>query len=89
MSLSRTLLALVLFSSAVPGAHAQQEGDSRFDLKPLVPPVFKLPPNSQVSPGALGRTPLPNDPLPPNNNFQSPTPPAPGMRITIPTSPTR
>jgi hypothetical protein len=87
MSLSRTLLALVLFGSVIPDAHAQQEGDSRFDLKPLVPPVFKLPPNSQVSPGAPGRTLSPNDPLSPSNNFQPQTPPAPGMRITIPTSP--
>jgi hypothetical protein len=81
-------LCLVLLGAlTASGAHAQgdspQGQDRRFDFKPYVPPVFPLPPNATVTPGALSPTPPPNDPAAiPDPN--APPPPS-GLRITIPT----
>ena len=57
----------------------------RQDLKPLVPPVVPLPPNSQLNPGSVGgaNNPYTTAPLQ-TPTTQAPTQPAPGLRLTIP-----
>jgi hypothetical protein len=89
MSLSRnSLLALgIALAGAVAPAGAQTQEDKwRKDLMPLVPPVVPLPPNSQLNPGSVGgaSTPYTTAPLQ-NSTTQTPTQPAPGLRLTIPT----
>jgi hypothetical protein len=75
---------LLLSALAMGGAFAQSDKDDKWTLKPLIPPVFQLPPNAQVKPGEVTRTPGAGDAGPTFNNPQSQSPPAPGMRITIP-----
>ena len=68
------------------GAHAQAPEERwRQDLKPLVPPVVPLPPNSQLNPGSVGgaNNPYTTAPLQ-TPTTQAPTQPAPGLRLTIP-----
>jgi hypothetical protein len=77
------LLALCLALTGVfgvAGAHAQ---DKPIDFKPLIPPVLPpLPPNSQVTSGAVTSTPVPGTAITPPS--QAPSQNAPGLRFTIP-----
>ena len=75
----------VVFSAT---AQAQDEGWRR-DLRPLVPPVVPLPPNSQLNPGTVGGASSPYTTAPLQTpSTQAPTQPAtqpaPGLRLTIP-----
>jgi len=79
------LLCIALLGS-VSSANAQAQEDKwRKDLKPLIPPVVPLPPNSQLNPGTVGgaSTPYTTAPLQ-TPSTQAPTQPAPGLRLTIP-----
>ena len=86
MTLSRfaSLALCVVLLAAAGGASAQQtKSDKPVDLKPLVPPVFPLPPASQLNPGPVGGTETPYTTAP----LQSPnsqTAPNPGIRLSIP-----
>ena len=84
---SRLALCAVLLGALAAGSASAQpaDKDERYNLKPLIPPVFQLPPNAQVKPGDLGRTQLPTDPTAPTTATQPQSAPAPGLRITIPT----
>jgi hypothetical protein len=59
--------------------------DPPVDLKPLVPPVFPIPPNSQLNPGAVGGTETPYTSAPLQDPRYAPTQKAPGIRFSIPT----
>lgn len=86
MRLPRSALLVLCILAAPPGlggALAQQTPENKYDLKPLVPPVFTLPPNSQVKPGGVNRDSLSNDPAPPVGNFEPP--PNPGIKFSVPT----
>ena len=92
MSLPRySLLALgiVLFAALAPGgAMAEQSNKPLIDFAPLVPPVFPLPPKSQVTPGAVGgpqQSPYTTAPLQDPPQSQRDRQPAPGLKLTIPT----
>jgi hypothetical protein len=84
------LLGAVFSLSVVFSANAQAQEDRwRKDLKPLIPPVVPLPPNSQLNPGTVGgaNNPYTTAPLQtPGTQVptQSATQPAPGLRLTIP-----
>ena len=54
------------------------------DLKPLVPPLVPLPPNSRLNPGTVGGTQTPYTTAPLKSPNLAPTEPAPGIRLTIP-----
>ena len=87
MNLSKpTLLVLGAVLLCAPGgALAQQDKwDKPVDLKPLIPPVIPLPPNSRLNPGTVGgsQTPYTSGPLQ-NPNLSSDQP-APGIKLTIP-----
>jgi hypothetical protein len=84
--ISLLALGVVLSGAIAPGsAYAQNDKpDKPIDLKPLIPPAFSpLPPNSQLTPGTVGGTTTPYTTAP----LQNPTsrsPPAPGIKLTIP-----
>jgi hypothetical protein len=80
------LLGAVSFLSAVSSSPTQAQEDKwRKDLKPLVPPVVPLPPNSQLNPGTVGGASNPYTTAPLQTpSTQAPTQPAPGLRLTIP-----
>ena len=87
MRLSRhVLLALGIVLLCAPGGAFAQEDkrDKPLDLKPLVLPVFPLPPNSRLNPGTVGGAQTPNTTAPLQNPAYSPTQPAPGIRLSIP-----
>ncbi len=78
-------LCFVLVCASGERASAQADKyEKPVDLKPLVPPVFPLPPQSQINPGTVSGT----RPLDRNVPLQSPdlssTPPPPGFRLSIP-----
>lgn len=75
------LLALGALLLAVATTEAEEA--KPFDFKPLVPPVFPVPPNSTITSGSVGGTTAPGNP-PPVSNTQTNTPPAPGLRFSIP-----
>ena len=76
----------VLIGAFVPGAaYAQADKfDKPIDLKPLIPPVFQLPPNAQMNPGSVGGTQTPYSGSPPPGITQTPTQPTPGIKLFIP-----
>jgi hypothetical protein len=80
------LLMLCLALLCVPGGASAQANkwDKPVDLKPLVPPVLPLPPDSQLNPGSVGgpQSPYGNAPL--QIPGASSTQPAPGVRLSIP-----
>jgi hypothetical protein len=80
------LLALcILLPCAPQGALAQaNQWDKPVDLKPLVPPVVPLPPNSRLNPATVGGYQSPYTTAPLQNPNLSPSDPAPGIRLTIP-----
>jgi hypothetical protein len=84
----QALLALCIL--AVPGIASAQgtQYENPKDLKPLVPPIVPLPPNSKLSTGTVGGYQSPSNttaPLLGNPDFsQSTNQPAPGLRLTIP-----
>jgi hypothetical protein len=87
MNLSKpTLLVLGAALLCAPGgAFAQQDKwDKPVDLKPLIPPVIPLPPNSRLNPGTVGGSQTPYTSAPLQNPNLSPDQPAPGIRLTIP-----
>jgi hypothetical protein len=88
MNLPRqALLALCILPLCAPyGASAQEDKWGKpVDLKlliPPVPPVVPLPRNYQLNPGTVGGTQTPyTSPL----QNSSSAPPAPGIKLTIPT----
>jgi hypothetical protein len=84
MNLPRhALLALCIVLPCAPGAAFAQE-DKPVDLKPLVPPVFPLPPNSRLNPGTVGGAQTPYTTAPLQNPSSSSTQPAPGLRLSVP-----
>jgi hypothetical protein len=80
------LLAFCLMLPCAPqGALAQaNQWDKPVDLKPLVPPIVPLPPNSRLNLGTVGGYQAPNTTAPLQNPNLSPNDPAPGIRLTIP-----
>jgi hypothetical protein len=86
MSLSKyALLALCIMSCAPSGAFAQaNQWDKPVDLKPLVPPVVPLPPNSRLNAGSVGGYQTPYTTAPLQNPNIAPTEAAPGLKLTIP-----
>jgi hypothetical protein len=87
MNLHRhALLAFCLMLPCAPqGALAQaNQWDKPVDLKPMVPPVVPLPPNSRLNFGTVGGYQAPNTTAPLQNPNLSTNDPAPGIRLTIP-----
>ena len=82
------LLVLCILLGALGGASAQDnKWDKPLDLKPLVPPVFPLPPSSQLNPGTVGGAQSPYTTAPLQNQQtpgQTSSQPAPGIRLSIP-----
>ena len=85
----QTMICIALLG-VVSSADAQTQEDRwRRDLRPLVPPVVPLPPNSQLNPGTVGGASNPYTTAPLQTpSTQAPTQPAtqpaPGLRLTIP-----
>jgi hypothetical protein len=77
-------LGFSLIAIGSGSAQAQDKSDKPYDLKPLVPPAFVLPPNSQLNPGTVGGTRDPYTTAPLQNPSKSPTQSAPGIKLTIP-----
>jgi len=60
--LARVALCIALLG-VISAANAQTPDDRwRQDLKPLVPPVVPLPPNSQLNPGSVAARIIPTPP---------------------------
>jgi hypothetical protein len=80
------LLALgIVLLGAPDGALAQaNQWDKPVDLKPMVPPVVPLPPNSRLNLGTVGGYQTPYTTAPLQNPNLAPNDPAPGIRLTIP-----
>ncbi len=79
-------LGLVLAGAIAPAAAQTPDEKWRQDLRPLVPPVVPLPPNSKLNPGTVGGASNPYTTAPLQGpTIQPPTQPAPGLRLTIPT----
>jgi hypothetical protein len=85
LKVSLLALSIAAFGAAVPTAVPAQQTDKPFDFKPLLPPVFPVPPNSAVTSGSVGGTQNPYTTAPLQSPTQAPTQSAPGMRLTIPT----
>jgi hypothetical protein len=88
---SIALAALCVAPLCAPvGASAQQQKqqsqdkwDNPWDLKPLVPPVFTLPPNAQLNSGATTGTPSYSATPQQSRGLNSQS--SPGVRLSIPT----
>ena len=80
------LLAASVFVSCVAGTAFAQESkyDKPVDLKPIVPPVFLLPPSSQINPRSFGGNQTPYTTAPLQKSDAPSTQQAPGLRFTIP-----
>jgi hypothetical protein len=81
------LALCIALLGAVSSTTAQAQEDKwRQDLKPLLPPVVPLPPNSQLNPGSVGgaSNPYTTAPLQQTPSTPATTQPAPGLRLTIP-----
>ena len=85
LKISLLALSIAVLGAAVPTHAPAQQTDKPFDFKPLLPPVFPVPPNSAVTSGSVGGTQNPYTTAPLQSPTQAPTQPAPGMRLTIPT----
>jgi len=76
-------ICVVMFGAS---AGAQSQDDKWLkDLKPIVPPVVPLPPNSQLNPGSVGGSQTPYTTAPLQSPTQSPSQQqAPGLKLSIP-----
>jgi hypothetical protein len=81
------LFGAILSASLAPGAaYAQEQHEQKpFDFKPLIPPIFPVPPQSQVQSGSVGGSQTPYTTAPLQDTKQAPTQSAPGIRLSIPT----
>jgi hypothetical protein len=80
-----TLLVLGLALLGASGAAAQDDKwDKKYDLKPLLPPVVPLPPRSRLDSGTVGGTQTPYTTAPLQNPNLSSPPPAPGLKLSLP-----
>jgi hypothetical protein len=87
MKLAKRLpLVLGLMLLCVPIEAAAQDGkyDKPVDLKPLVVPVFPLPRDSQINPGAVGGNQTPYTTAPLQGSGAPSNPSQPGLRFSIP-----
>ena len=84
MSLPKILLVALHVVVFAAGSAQAQQSDKPFDFKPLIPPVVLVPPNSQVTSGAVGGTQNPYTTAPLQSPTQPSTQSSPGMRFTIP-----
>jgi len=87
MSLPKIPLITLALLGARAGASAQVDPSEKYDLQPLVPPVFNLPNASQMKSGTVGgtQTPYTTAPLAPlQESTKSQTLPTPGLRLTFP-----
>ena len=86
MRLSKHMLAVCVVLSVAAGPAFAQEGkyDKPVDLKPIVPPVFTLPPSSQINPRSFGGNQTPYTTAPLQKSDAPSTQQAPGLRFTIP-----
>jgi hypothetical protein len=78
-------LFLAVLAVCTPQSALAQQTDKPFDFKPLVPPIFPVPPNSSVTSGSVGGTQNPYTTAPLQSPTQRPSESSPGMRFTIPT----
>ena len=79
------LASCIIVSCAAGGASAQQDKyDKPVDLKPIVPPVFPLPPSSQINPRSFGGNQTPYTTAPLQKSDAPTTQQTPGIRFTIP-----
>ena len=90
MSLSRIALPALMLLGMTAGASAQQDNPDKWNLKPLVPPLFNLQSDSQMQQGRVGgqsQTPYTTAPLSPlQDSTRSPTQgqSSPGLKLTFP-----
>jgi hypothetical protein len=84
-AMARPLVSLVFGAMLLASGASAQQTDKPFDFKPLIPPVFPVPPNSSVTSGAVGGSQNPYTTAPLQSPSQGTSQPAPGMRLTIPT----
>jgi hypothetical protein len=85
MNLPGFALAFAILLGLSIGAAAQVDKyEKPVDLKPLVPPVFPLPPSSQINPGSVGSSQTPYTTAPLQNPSGTGAQSAPGFRLTIP-----
>src|SRR5882757_481851 len=80
------LLAACFVLSCGPGAAWAQADkyDKPVDLKPIVPPIFPLPPSSQINPKSFGGNQTPYTTAPLQKSDAPTTQQTPGIRFTIP-----
>jgi hypothetical protein len=84
MKPAKAVLCLCVFATPAL-AQTSDKIDPRFDLKPFVAPLLPpLPPNAYITPGAVGG--VTQSPYTvPFADYGPSSPPAPGLRLTIPT----
>ena len=80
-ALASVLSAAVLSPAAIMVDRAEAQENKPFDLKPLIPPVFPLPPSTEVTSGTLSGAPQTGPSNPPVSTTQTLNPPAPGLRL--------
>ena len=79
------LASCIIVSCAAGAAWAQADKyDKPVDLKPIVPPIFPLPPSSQINPGSFGGNQTPYTTAPLGTSNAPSTQQAPGLKFTIP-----
>jgi hypothetical protein len=86
MGLRRHLLPAAVIAGLLAAGAAKAQDDKPpppIDLKPLVPPVFVLPPQSNLNPGTVGGAQTPYTTAPLQDPAKSPQP-TPGIRFSIP-----
>jgi hypothetical protein len=87
MNLSKYAVLVLCLSplGAAGNAFAQADKyDKPVDLKPLIPPVFPLPPASRINPGSIGGSQTPYTTAPLQNPDTPTSQSAPGFRLSIP-----
>lgn len=85
MTFAKAVLCLLVLATPALAQNTSDKVDPRFDVKPFVAPVLPpLPPSSYITPDAVGgvtQSPYTN----PFSDYGQKSPPAPGLRLTIPT----
>jgi hypothetical protein len=87
MLLKATLLCAGLIAAAPALAQSTRSDPPAVDFKPLIQPILPplvLPPNSYISPGAVGGV-TQSPYTTPFSDYGPKSLPAPGLRLTIPT----